>query len=474
MSDSANSVSADPVSAPSSAPNSGIPELQPCDITREEFKAERLKLDSLCPICAHPVGRHARESLRKVSFPVVANDPAPAAAPPAAAVSDYSRIRWDFPKIMQMLTSKNCAWRRESSNSTQISSQFFASIEIHLAPYAEFKETEWMKLLPSLMEDQVNSGAWVLKNIVEHQPPYSWSAVKAAFASHFDRADLIQVLRARMHAMRMKTSETVLSFTNRYIELASQLGYTKGDQEPRTIMDMIERVTPELQKQYRLKQLGLAEDQLLKLTSIQAVANELIALNQAMNPVIHSESNDRDTEKRVRSTSPSGVDRSDRALMCRFHPKATDHSTSQCRKNKFNSDNFKRNFDRLREASDRGSFPPKRVRFSTDRAGKSDGSSATGSAASDRDPICFNCNQSGHIRPNCPQLNANRSSSAPGFDKKPFANGGQKLAFTKTSTGIREHGKSPTQAASFRVQESEQRDHDDCEDSDQDAASDRS
>ncbi len=367
---------------------------EPCAVTRAELKAERLKLGDPCPVCHRLVGHHGDG--RPLPF--------------AGFRSDQRVPSWDYPKVQGLV--KDVRWLKadSSSHNPQTSRQFFSRLEVRLTQYADFKDSEWVKLLPSLIDDS-DAAVWVLNEIVNSNPPLSWSAAMARFSQHFDTSDLTEQTRAQYTRCKMGLSESPQEFTTRFIRLCHLLNYHAGDGEARCVEDMIDRVVPQLKTQFKLMKETVSRsgnhEELAKLKTLHYAAESLISLGQTLSTPFQAPNRDRD-HRESQSSRFNGKKR-DRPLSvgksCSFHPNSTNHSTDECKE-------FKR-----RRLESKNIDSRDRSRSIETR------SSAKQNSGNNSKLTCYGCGKSGHIKPNCPNGNGEKSSAGPPGSKNSASSG---------------------------------------------------
>ena len=364
-----------------------------CDITREEFRIDKKRLEFICPVCELAVARHR-------------------AAAPAAQVAQpaQARSKWDYPKIHGLV--KDIRWLKNSDSQT--SRQFFSKIEVRLTEYDDLKDTDWLKLLPSLMDD-AEASYWVKDEIAFAVPPLTWAQGIEKFSQHFDSSDLVHQNRTRFAKCRMTAGEPVQEFTTRFINLCTRLGYHKGEHETRSIEEMIDRLTPELRRNYQLMKSTIMRTgnafEIAKLQSLHDVSESLIELGHTLSSnssSSHGQSSDRKEsgggslkvvgKNFKRSASAISSSGTEGELRCSYHVNARSHTDADCSylKNK-----------RARVQSGSNSRPPNK------------GPVTRSSSEAKSKVVCYNCNEEGHIKPNCPLLANGNSKSASSGSKAP-------------------------------------------------------
>lgn len=361
-----------------------------CPITFDRLLKDKRRIDYVCPNCHQITGAHRSEG-------------APAAVPAAAAAPAVAKgPQWEYHKIFSLV--KSVRWTK-SAHERQNSRLFFSRLNVQLAPFKAFQDTEFVTLLPSMIEDP-SSASWALDNLVNAVPALTWSQVMERFSKHFDTADIRQETRREYEHCRMKASETAQEFTTRFLHLTSLLGYDAAGQQERAVEEMIDRLQPELQSRFLMLKTqmlhsggpSVASD----LTSLHFVTKSLIEISLTL-----SSNSSRGREQHVQhiaggssrkraASSEAGDDENKTALQCKYHPNATSHSTENCRK----------------RSSSSSSRTPMKSAFGAPTRMETRSSSVNKS----RDAVCYHCNESGHIKPNCPQLNksglGNSSDSA--------------------------------------------------------------
>jgi len=365
-------------SEPAPEPNVG------CDLSREELLADKHRLANNCPVCGVMVGRHPRVDVRHQ-------------AQENANVNDAAlahSTKWDYTKVFSLV--KDITWKRSSE--TQSSHQFFSLIEVRLTQFVDFKDTEWFKFVPSLMEDS-DSASWVLTNIVNAQPSVSWKQGIALFSAHFDSADSEARDRALYYECKMKSSETVQQFTSRFMNLVSRCKYNKNaDDEQRTINDLIDRLpsalkgqwafrkslvrSDDIDEQNRLKQLSYVVQQLIKIS----VDNPALLINSSSDTIRSSRDRDRFSKRPVSPTR--GAD-SNAPCVIAGH---SGHSLADCQllkeAQRLKRQRFvTRGSDFNRNSSQSRGFTP----------------SSHTSSSSNSSIKCYKCGLFGHKSPDCPQ-----------------------------------------------------------------------
>ncbi len=372
---------------------------EPCSVTRAELKAERWKLSDRCPVCQCLVGLHG--------------DGRP--IPPAGFHPAPRHSMWDFTKILNLVI-KDVRWRKSdsSSHSPQTSRQFFSSLEVRLAQYTEFKDSEWVKLLPALVEDS-DAAVWVLNEIAQFNPPLTWAAAMAKFSQHFDTSDLTERTRAQYAKCRMGQSESPQEYTTRFIRLCHLLNYHSGDGEARCVEEMIDRVVPHLKTQFKLMKESVLRsgnhEELAKLKTLHYSAESLISLGQTLSSTSQVPNRDRD-HREPQSSKFNGRKR-DRPVptekRCTIHPNSTNHSTDECKE-------LKR---RRQESKNNDSRADRPRSMETRSSAKQNSNSSSNSKVN-----CYHCGKPGHIKPNCPNLgNGEKSSAGPPGSKNSASSG---------------------------------------------------
>jgi hypothetical protein len=322
--------------------------------------------------------------------------------------------RFDHSKVLPML--KGIRWLK-NPGTAQTSQEFFSSIELRLTAYHEFRDSEWVKFLPGLMEDQ-HDGRWVNEKILI--PKLTWDLAKSAFSLQFDRSILRDDLRRQYHRCRQQPSEHIQEFLRRFRDLCSQLDYDKStDQEIRSVEELLDRIQPTLKADYFLFSRGImstgSDEARGSLQTLEGVSRHLIEISKNRPPLGHAappsshqppsasgnngnRHRDRDRKRGAPPAGPqqrSGGQQNRVARTCPEHPNGS-HSWDVCSKNPANSGSA----ERVRPASTQerkpGPAPPASVL------------------------TCYACGQAGHKSsdPKCP-LFAKRSGAGASAAPKP-------------------------------------------------------
>ena len=373
---------------PASAGPVSQPPVPICSVTRKEFLASKISLASKCPGCKHLVIHHAKEDER----------PPPAEVAPELNAHPRSP-HWDYTKVYGLV--KEVRWKRNSD--TQTSSRFFSQIEVRLTQYSFYKDSEWFKLVPSLMEDP-DAGAWVLENIVKADPSLTWDQGVAAFSAHFDTANNQERLRSLYHRCEMKPNETVQQFTTRFMNLVTRLGYDKSSiDEARTIDDLLDRVPLSLKSQWKFWKSTIRSDEheeLERLKKLSFVIQRLITISvsnpELITPAAMAPGLDRKSSKRPHSSKSSGKKA---GPGCPIHGPNASHSAAECTLVQSAARSYKK--QKSNNASGSGSKLPRRDSSGDRHSSKpSQGNAFT----------CYTCGAVGHKSPDCPQRSSSQSS----------------------------------------------------------------
>ena len=224
---------------------------------------------------------------------------------------------------------------------------------------------------------------YVYDNII--QSSLSWDDVKLAFIKRFEQFDHVARLQRDFNNIRYESKDTVQSFSHRFINYCTNLGYDVDAQMTRDRFFL--SLPPHVYKRF-LVQCHARSVDVASFASLSLIIDELTKLE-----VIHSTSSSTTTP----SSSTSSFDKtksSSPALHCKWHPLSTTHSTSQCRSHGSSDAAKKVSF-----AS--GSSSP--VRPNQDKAASPAMSNVT----------CYACGQKGHLanHPSCPKKASSPSTS---------------------------------------------------------------
>jgi hypothetical protein len=479
--------------APSQLPSS-LEFASPCHLTVEVLRSDkrRLGIADHCPICSHLVGLHRLEKQAAPSsivqigqgqgqgqgamgsgnanfqsqlqsqssvvglLDVSNNTNSNRAEGPLGSAISGSQVQnaprglfWDYPKVQPLV--KDIRWMKDAPHHGQTSRLFALKLEVRLVQYEEFKDTEWVKLLPSLMEDP-DSALWVRDHIVHCRPPLKWSESMLRFGQQFDSADLDRLNRLKFSKCRMAVGESPLEYTTRFRHLCGLLNYHQGEHEPRSVQEMVDRATPELRKEFLFMRNLITrsgqQHEIDKLSSLEGVAATLISIGQALNSsslgagsglidrrdrdVSHHSSSSSLTIPKLSSPRWAGglaslkkrrsreFERSGGSVQgggsknksCVYHPSATSHSTEECSQ-----------YKKIRMSTS-NSNPQNQNGFSRNGSGSMNPTSGQGFSPSSSSSfqyrkndsitdnrICHHCNQPGHTKFYCPKLAQSKGSS---------------------------------------------------------------
>lgn len=394
---------------------------QQCNATFEMFMAAKAKIDYRCPSCHRLVIEHSTLEQQQRAAPA-----APVARGP---VFDYS-------KVSNLV--KDVRWLK--GQAAQTSRHFFSQLEVLLAPYRDFQDSEWVKILPARMEN-TQQGQWILTHLVEAQPALTWVQIKKRFSEHFDTADLQQETRQEFARCRMTSSESAQDYVTRYLTLANMLGYDKDQLEERTVQEMIDRLQPDLQGaylQFKANMRVANPDVFARLSSLSFVADRIIELSLALAPNAQrargtptqqtSQTGSQQQQRKRPAPAEQTRQRSQEAKHCDNHPNATSHTTEECRlAGGINKE--------PRRTSNAATAPQERPGVQTRSAAKS------------REAHCYHCNEVGHIKPNCPQLKSSSGTASDSASQKYGSSGKPPASGPKTPTqrgtttaSVRVHG----------------------------------
>lgn len=375
-----------------------------CNLTRDELKENGVGIGDACPSCFLKYGHHQ-------------NGPIPQAAPPAAP----KVAKVDAYKMATLV--KDIKWKKSSTD--QISRLFFQAFENKLTAFMEYKDV-WPKILPGCMEDP-QSGEWVKENIALVEPPLNWEQSKLIFGKHFDLSILQDVLRQDYKDCRQGYKETVQSYSQRFQTLCSQLEYKNSDD--RVIQDYVDGLKLETRHMFKTYKINQSNNPEARFNDLVYVMNVCITSSAVLND--HYDRGEREPSGLKLQQHKRGAKRkAEEIKKCINHPDATSHTTAQCKsKAKTKREKGKSDFQQ------------------GEKRQKTDHSKLT----------CFNCNQPGHISPNCPQPKSE--------EKKGAAGGGpDKASATGPKPGSSHKGNQPGMKSLTIVKKAgKQNDHDDGE-----------
>ena len=146
MSDHEDQGSRDGAASESNGSVESIPQV--CNLTVDQLRGDKRRLDARCPICQVQVGLHRNPSIEKQE----AGNKNKRDKDSDSDESDEndSSVKWKFDKALALV--KDIKWLKSSA--TQTSRTFFTSLEVRLSYYDKFKNTRWVELLPHRMADE--------------------------------------------------------------------------------------------------------------------------------------------------------------------------------------------------------------------------------------------------------------------------------------------------------------------------------
>ena len=202
-----------PSEAPSSSSSSSSSVLPSsslflCETEQETLRDEYgVKAADPCPVCALPVGRHAR---RPTSLSALL-DAAPLSTMMAAVSS---------PSHSSSHLGKNTTLPKWKVDYHQ-AKPFLDKIE-HLCLADGVDRSVWPRLLLKAIPN-VHESSWVVNNIVT--PNVDWAQARALFTSHFEMHAYEAVLKKEYATCKQLHRETVQVYADRFMELVTQLRY---------------------------------------------------------------------------------------------------------------------------------------------------------------------------------------------------------------------------------------------------------
>ena len=125
-------------------------------------------------------------------------------------------------KVLVTMANHRTKW-----TSKTIAHEFMAKLETALRQ-SPIAVTSWIYLIPMMVsEDDRNMQDWIQANITT--PNLSWSAAKALFIKHYERADWLDTQRAKYDSCVQGSQESVQKYTDRFTALMRTLNISDGD-----------------------------------------------------------------------------------------------------------------------------------------------------------------------------------------------------------------------------------------------------
>ncbi len=266
--------------------------------------------------------------------------------------------------------------------------------------------TQWIRILPMLIpKTNKNMLEWLSKSI--SKPSLSWNDAKSLFIKHYERRDWIDTQRIMYKDCTQGATESVQKYTDRFMMLADRLGYS--DTQPLNIEHYHDGLKLDIQQQladYRRQRRRIPHgvndtmDPTWDFASLREISDEAISadvelssIKQQRRPQSNLGKSDSNLanprskashhEKRKTPSSSGTSPRKRSPKHCEFHPRSTNHHTSDC-------------FTRNRGPGEVTTVQEKSKTTSTQPAVR-----------------CYTCNEAGHISPHCPKRKDKNDKSSP-------------------------------------------------------------
>jgi hypothetical protein len=320
--------------------------------------------------------------------------------------SEYSLV-----KLAPLVSS--IKWRSDQSD--YHSDYFFQSLENKLTVAPIESKPLWIQLLPALIEK--NAGAtWVREHIVDRIPTPTWEEAKEIFAAHFNTVTITVSLRKKYRDCKQGASETVQSFTERFLDLVHKLKFDATPElEERAVEDLLTRLRSDVHKNFlsfKNVMIGIDKSSADQFNTLDGVISTLLrqsvdeATSSAQLSTGASYGNPSDSSRKHNRTSNyKGGDKH-----CIYHPNSKSHTTAEC-KNKGDT------------TSQSGESKKYSGSFSSGGHSNSSSSKSSSGALSKlpAGSYCYECKATDHWRDKCPVLqNAQKAKQQSGEKKVGF------------------------------------------------------